>query len=367
MSSRNYFIFWGLAFLALMGLFFVFKGVLLPFILGTAVAYLLNPVVNWLGNHGLPRGLATLSILLGFLLIAAGTLIVLSPLIYQQLVELSEDIPSYVDQLWAVLQPYSLRLQEMLGQESGQSVEDILRQHSGAALNVANGALSYLASGSQSVLSALSVVVFMPLVAYFMMKEWVHITNWVSDIVPRGSKKDIMSLLKEIDQKLSAFVRGQISVAVILGVVYAIALSVIGLKYGFLIGLSAGLLSIIPMVGSIVGLLAGVIVAWFQSGELSFVALVAGVFVVGQILEGNVLTPKIVGKSVGLHPLWIFFALLAGGSLFGIIGMLIAVPVAAVVSVLLSFGIKQYKAGPYYKAVAKPVKKPTRKKKTKKA
>jgi predicted PurR-regulated permease PerM len=158
-----------------------------------------------------------------------------------------------------------------------------------------------------------------------------------------------MKLLKEIDQKLSGFVRGQISVAVMLGIGYALALSIAGLKYGFLIGLGAGFLSVIPMVGSAVGLVVSVAVAWFQSGDMIFVLIIAGIFIAGQIIEGNFLTPKLVGDSVGLHPLWVFFALLAGGSLLGILGMFLAVPLAAVIGVLLSYAIYRYKQSPYYK------------------
>ncbi len=367
MSLRNHFIFWILVCIAFIGVMFLFKSALLPFVLGIATAYLLNPVVNKLGTFGLPRGLSVIAILSSFLVFVVGFFLVVSPIIYDQLVQFSKEIPNYVDRLWAFAQPYSAQVQSLLGQENAGDIESILRAHSAATLNIANVALTYLASGSQSVLSAISVIVFMPIVAYFMMKEWPHIINWMNDLMPRDSKKVINQLLSEIDTKLSAFVRGQISVAFFLGIAYAIALSIAGLKYGFLIGLSAGLLSVIPMVGSIIGLLVAVIVAFFQSGDLGFVALIAGIFVLGQLIEGNILTPKIVGKSVGLHPLWIFFALLVGGGLFGILGMLIAVPVAAVIGVLLSFAIAQYKQSPYYKSSKSVKKKPARKKAPKKA
>jgi len=197
--------------------------------------------------------------------------------------------------------------------------------------------------------------------------EWVHMARWAEGLMPRDHKKSIKKLLTQIDQKLSGFVRGQISVAVMLGVVYAIALSIIGLKYGFLIGITSGLLSIIPMVGSTVGLIISVAVAWFQAGELTFVALVGGIFIAGQIIEGNILTPKLVGESVGLHPLWVFFALLAGGSLFGVLGMLLAVPVAAVAGVLIGFGIERYKKSPYFRGKHGKQKTTKKKKRVRKA
>lgn len=173
-------------------------------------------------------------------------------------------------------------------------------------------------------------------------------TKWTDDLIPRGSYDTVKGLLHQINVKLSGFVRGQISVAFALAIIYALALTVAGLKFGFLIGIMAGVLSVIPLIGSTVGLVVSVLVAWFQSGEWSYVGIIAAIFLVGQFVEGNFLTPKLLGSSVGLHPLWILFALLAGGSLFGIVGMFLAVPVAAVVGVLLGFAIKQYRESPYY-------------------
>jgi len=182
--------------------------------------------------------------------------------------------------------------------------------------------------------------------------------------LPRENKDTIKDLLLRMNQKISGFVRGQLMVAAVLGVAYAIALSLMGLKYGFLIGIGAGVLNIIPLVGSSVGLLVGVLVAWLQGGDWIYVLGVAGIFLAGQLIEGNFLTPRFVGKSVGLHPLWVFFALMAGGALFGIVGIMLAVPVTAVIGVLAGFAISQYKDSPYYKG--EPSKEDTADKKPKK-
>lgn len=171
-----------------------------------------------------------------------------------------------------------------------------------------------------------------------------------------------MGLLKQINEKLAGFIRGQISVALFLAFAYAIALTLAGLKYGLLIGIMSGLLSVIPMVGSAVGLIVSVGVAWFQTGEWSYVAIIAAIFLSGQLIEGNFLTPKLVGDSVGLHPLWVFFALLAGGSLLGILGMFLAVPVAAVIGVLLSYALHKYKQSAYYQGTSKNIESPKKKK-----
>ena len=327
----------------------VFSAVLLPFVLGIAVAYLLNPIVNSLSAHGFSRLVSTLFILGGFCVFVLAGVLALLPIVYHELVRLSADLPGYIDQAWVYLEPLSQNLMGMLRQENGVELKELLQDHAGSAVNVAKSIWGGVAASSQAFAQFASVLIIMPIVAFFMMQEWPAMTKWGQDLMPRDHEKTIMNLLKEIDKKLSGFVRGQITVAFVLGVAYAIALSIAGLDYGVLIGLGAGILGVIPMVGSTVGLLVGIAVAWFQSGEWQFVMLIGGIFIIGQIIEGNFLTPKFVGESVGLHPLWVFFALVAGGSLFGILGMLLAVPVAAVASVLIAFGILKYKASALYK------------------
>lgn len=359
MTARNHALFWSLAFLALLGFVWLFKAVLLPFVLGIAVAYLLNPCVNALGRMKIARAPAALVILLVFVLLLVGVMALAIPVLYKQSLQLIEDAPGYFEAFVAFIEPYSQRALALLGEDQDVDLKALLAEHFGTAAGVAKQIVQGLAAGGAAIFDVMSVIVFTPIVAYFMMKEWVNITSWAEDLLPKDHKETVLDLMVQIDKKVSGFVRGQISVAVILGVAYAIALTIAGLKYGFLIGLGAGLLSIIPMVGSAVGLVVSVSVAWFQSGDLIFMAIIAGIFLAGQIIEGNILSPKIVGESVGMHPLWVFFALLAGGSLFGILGMLIAVPIAATAGVLLAFAITQYKASPYYEKTKN--KKPSKK------
>ncbi len=352
MTARSHLIFWSITFAAFLLVVWLLKGMLLPFVLGVALAYLLNPIVGRLGGVGLARGPAALAIMFAFFLFIGGLIAAIAPIAYNELVQLSKDIPGYADKIGVLIEPFSSRVQDLIGKSNGEELQALVSKHAGSALNVASGILDGLAAGGQAVIDMISLVVIMPVVAYFMMKEWPKMTAWVNDLIPRHSKKTIMELLKEIDKKISGFVRGQITVAFILAVIYAVALSLAGLKYGFLIGLSAGFLSIIPMVGSAIGLVVSLGVAcfqWLPDGEWLRILIVGIIFIVGQAVEGNFLTPKLVGDSVGLHPLWVFFALLAGGSLFGILGMFLAVPVAAVIGVLLAFGIAQYKASAYYK------------------
>jgi predicted PurR-regulated permease PerM len=353
MREQRTLVFWSAAFLVFLALVYVLKSMLLPFVLGIAIAYLLNPAVNGLSRIRLSRGPAALCILGVFLIFVSVFIAAVFPIIYKQLIELSQDIPGYADRLTAWAEPKIADLLAMAKLEGQADIKGLAGQLAAPTMNVANflatNALQGLAAGGQALAHFLSVALIMPIVAYFMMKEWPNMTRWVIDLLPRGQKMTIMDLFKQIDQKLAGFVRGQLTVSLILAVGYALILSLVGLKYGFLIGLIAGFLSIIPMVGSTIGLLVGVIVAWLQTGgDWNFVVLIAGIFIAGQLLEGNLIAPKLIGDSVGLHPLWIFFALLAGASLFGILGMLLAVPVAAVISVLAGFAIRQYKSSAYY-------------------
>ena len=349
LKTSTHILFWTAASALFVLSIILFKSVLLPFVMGIAVAYLLNPIVNRFKQIGIARGPAAIMILGSFMIFFLGFVGVLSPIIYKEMAQLPDDLPGYIEQLWELLQPVTQLVEEYIGGVDRENLEGLLKDNAGSATQVAKLIVKRLASGGQAFVDVLSVAIFMPIVAYFMMKEWPHVTQWVHDLMPRHSEKTIISLLKEIDVKLAGFVRGQITVALVLGISYALMLTLAGLKYGFLIGIVSGMLSVIPMVGSAIGLIVSVAVAWFQSGEITFVMLIAGIFIGGQVIEGNFLTPKLVGDSVGLHPLWVFFALLAGGSLLGILGMLLAVPVAAVAGVLLSFAIKRYKDSAYYK------------------
>lgn len=365
LTPTTHAIFWGVTATLFVLTIILFKSILLPFVMGIAVAYLLNPIVNKLGEVGFSRGPASMMILIGFLILLMALIGIFSPIVYRELLQFGNDLPAYIEKFWDMMSPVTAMLEQYIGGVDKGNLESLLKENAGSATKAAKLVVEQIAAGGQAVMDMISVAVFMPIVAYFMMKEWPSVTKWCRDLMPRHSEEVIMGLMKQIDEKLSGFVRGQITVAVVLGVAYAVMLTLAGLKYGFLIGLMSGLLSVIPMVGSAVGLVVSVAVAWFQAGEPTFVLLIAGIFIGGQVIEGNFLTPKLVGDSVGLHPLWVFFALLAGGSLLGILGMFLAVPVAAVIGVLLAFVLQKYKQSAYYQEAV--VESPPEKKKAAKS
>lgn len=351
-SVRDHARFWIISLLVMLGVVWVLSDVLLPFIAGAAVAYLLGPIVGRMIRAGVPRVAAAGVILTVFFVVLSIVLALILPFAYRELMQLAKNIPAYTVAAQENLVPYiewvRAHFPNQFPEGDLSAYQETMKQNIGKIFKIGGNIVGGVVTGGQAVVGAATFVVLAPIVAFFMMAEWVRVTKWIDDMIPRGSYAVIRDLLTQIDRKLSGFIRGQVIVSLLLGILYAVVLTLAGLKFGFLIGLMAGVLSIIPLVGSTTGLVVSVLVAWFQSGDIGYVGIIAAIFLVGQLLEGNVITPRIMGQSVGLHPLWILFALLAGGALFGIVGMLLAVPVAAVIGVLGAFAIKQYKDSPYY-------------------
>ena len=342
--------FWGFTVIILIFLVWLFKPVLLPFILGGAIAYLLNPIVNKICSKGVGRQTAALIILSGFFVFVAGILAIILPILIREAAGFIEAAPTYAAHVWELAEPRIMWVQEKMGYAiTADQVQSVLQDNMGKALQIGKGVLGGITTGGIAIIDFLTTLLITPVAAYFLMKEWPWVTEWAKGIIPRHYVDTVTLLLRQIDVKISGFVRGQMTVCLALGFAYAVALSLAGLNYGFVIGLSTGILSIIPFVGSTLGLAVSVVVAFLQSGgDLTFVGIIAAIFFIGQFIEGNFVTPKLMGDSVGLHPLWIIFALMAGGSLMGLVGMFLAVPVAACVGVLVNFAVSEYKKSQYY-------------------
>lgn len=349
MTKATYF-FWGLTVLAFIGTVYLFQSVLLPFVLGGAIAYLLDPIVERLAKWGLSRGTSAFIILGLFFLVVAGILVLIVPILVREAGEFIESAPGYAKKIWEMAEPHIAWVQEKIGHKiTSDEIQSVLEENASKAMQVGKGVLGGITSGGLALLDFFTTLLITPVAAYFLLKEWQNVTGWIYDILPRRSAATIKGLLGKIDGKIAGFIRGQSMVCLALGFIYAIALSIAGLNYGFVIGMATGVLSIIPFVGSAFGLVASVAVAFLQSGgDWPFVAIIAGIFFVGQFVEGNFITPKLIGDSVGLHPLWIIFALMAGGSLMGLVGMFLSVPLAASIGVVAVFAIEHYKKSLYY-------------------
>jgi predicted PurR-regulated permease PerM len=341
--------FWIGGALLLVALLWLLGDVLLPFVLGIALAYLLDPVADRLERLGLSRTLATTTILATFFAAIAIGLLLLYPVLAEQISGLVRRLPELADQARYRLLPYINSLLQRVGVSSPEKVQEAASGQADKAVQLAVGFLGGVITSGAAIINALSVIVVTPVVAFYMIRDWDRLTQLIDDWLPRKHYDVLREQLREIDRVLSGFVRGQLTVCVILGAFYAVGLTVIGLEFGLVIGLLSGLLSIIPYVGTLLGFVATAGIATIQFwNEPWWIAAALGIFALGQFLEGNVITPKLVGDKVGLHPVWLMFALLAFGSLFGFLGVLLAVPAAAVIGVLVRFGLGHYRTSAFY-------------------
>jgi predicted PurR-regulated permease PerM len=337
------------------GLFlFIFSSILLPFIAGMALAYFLDPVADRLQKLGFSRLWATVVILLAFVVLLVLALMIIVPVLTNQFADLMKNMPDYISRLQALVTGFDPAwLEKTLGVSAAQ-----LRDGLSSLLTQATGFISTLFkslwSSGLAIINIVSLFVVAPVVAFYMLLDWDRMVATVDGWVPRDHVDTVRAIARDIDRSIAGFVRGQGTLCLILGIYYALGLTVVGLNFGLLIGLLAGLISFIPYVGSLTGLVLAIGVAFVQFWpDWMWVAAVVGVFFVGQFIEGNILQPKLVGSSVGVHPVWLMFALLAFGALFGFVGLLVAVPCAAAIAVIMRFAIARYKASPLYQGEEK--------------
>lgn len=351
--------FWVAAFALLILFLWMFSGVLLPFAAAFCLGYLLDPVADRLERLGLNRLGATLIILAGFVLILALIIILLVPILGHQLAALIQSFPDYVKKIQELLaqqsayftQGYGGALLEKLGLslpsggDSRAPSSDLVSQ----AAAWAGTFLNSVWSRTTALVSLLSLIIVTPVVAFYMLLDWDKMIATIDGLVPLRHREVVRGLAREVDAAMAGFLRGQSLVCLFLGLWYGLGLSVIGLNFGLLIGITGGVLSFIPYVGSLTVLVVSCIVAIVQGWpNWHLLAAAVGVFLIGQFLEGNILSPKLVGQSVGLHPVWLIFALLAFGSLFGFTGLIVAVPLAAATGVILRFAVRRYRLSTLY-------------------
>ncbi len=341
---RRQVLFWSGVAVLVATLLFVFSSVLLPFVLAMCVAYFLDPVADFFERLGLSRLMATLVILVLFVLTLVGAVLVLVPLIGGQINDFLANVPRYLQRLQELANELRQgRLSWLFTGEQQQQMQGDIAGMFGQASSFVSSLLRSLWTSSLVLVNFLSLFVVTPVVAFYLLLDWDRMTAKVDNWVPRQHLLTVRRLAREIDRSVAGFVRGQGSLCLILGSYYAIGLSLIGLNFGVLIGMFAGLISFVPYVGSLTGLFLSLGIALVQFWpDWIWIAATLAVFFSGQFFEGNILQPKLVGASVGLHPVWLMFALFAFGALFGFVGLLIAVPAAAAIGVLVRFAIQQY-------------------------
>lgn len=349
MSLSRQVTFWVAALIAVVLGLWVIREILLPFVAGMALAYLLDPLANRLERLGVSRLLATLAIVALFVVGLLIVVITVAPILGGQLTAFIERLPGYVTRLQSLAtDPSRPWLSKIIG-EGFPDAEKAIGELAGQGAVWLTAFLRSLWSGGQALISLFSLIVVTPVVAFYLIHDWNRMVAAIDQWTPLPYRATVRELASEIDAAIAGFVRGQTGVCLILGSFYAVALTVAGLNFGLLIGLVAGLISFIPYVGSLTGLVlaGGVAIAQFFP-DWGSILTVIGIFFFGQFVEGNLLAPKLVGHSVGLHPVWLMFALFAFGYLFGFVGLLIAVPLAAAIGVLARFALRRYLASPLY-------------------
>ena len=329
-------------------LIYLLRSILLPFVAGMAVAYFLDPVMQRLIRIGVSRIWATVIITLGFFLLVVALFLLIAPLLEHQVVSFAQKVPDYAQALIDRGQPLWKTAKTYLSPSDIERLRTAAGNYAGTVASWVAEFFKSILSGGLVVVNLLSLIFITPVVTFYMLRDWHKITEKVDGWLPRHHAETIRSQLREINSTLSGFVRGQALVCLTLGAFYGLGLTVVGLDLGLVVGFSAGLASFIPYLGSTSGLLIGVGLALAQSPDWTLPMMVGGVFLVGNLLEGNVLSPKLVGSKIGLHPVWVIFALLAGGALFGFLGILLALPVAAVIGVLTRFSLNNYLTSSLY-------------------
>jgi len=331
------------------GLLWLLSPILLPFVVGMAIAYLLDPLANRLAKHGISRLVAALIIVGGFVVAFAILLLLMVPVLANQFSSFIDNAPAYAQRLQGLLSdPQHPWLKRIVGDKlvgADRSVSDLTNQ----AMGYLSAVLASLWTRGQALISLISLVIITPVVAFYLICDWDRMVDNIDRLVPLPQRETVRGLGREIDTTISAYVRGQSAVCLILGSYYSVGLTSAGLSFGLLIGVVSGLISFIPYVGSLTALVLSLGVALAQFfPDWTRIVVVAGIVLFGQFLEGNVLSPKLVGKSVGLHPVWLMFALFAFSYLFGFVGLLLAVPLAAAAGVLTRFALRRYRDSRLY-------------------
>ena len=351
MNARQQVLFWLISLLLFGAVVYLLRPVLLPFVAAMAVAYLLDPAADRLERWNFSRNAATWMLTVGFFSIIVLGLLLLAPLLYSQIIGFIDRLPEYIESARAWLLPLIDRLVEripMLGDPNA------LWQNTAG---LATGWTSWVGVGvaglwnrGLALFNLLSLLLITPVVSFYLLRDWHSFVAVLDSLLPRQHADTIREQARRIDEVLAAFVRGQGLVALADGVVYGLGLSFVGLEFGLVIGLGAGLLSFVPYLGALLGSFTAMMVALLQWGlDPIQLVLVAAVFVIGQLLENAVWQPRLLGSRVGLHPVWIIFGVLTGASLFGFVGVLLAVPTAAAIGVLIRFGLDRYRQSRIYR------------------
>jgi predicted PurR-regulated permease PerM len=330
-------------------LVYLLKPILTPFLVGALLAYLGDPIADKLEEKGLSRTLAVCVVFTVLLMVSVGLLIITIPLIGQQLDLLTQKLPQWFNAFQQTVVPW---LQQRFELEEGSlpvaKVKQVISENWLSAGDLLTNIWQRVTGSGMALLAGVANLVLIPVVAFYLLRDWDVLMAHLRDLLPRNWEQKTVLVSQECDEIISAFLRGQLMVMLALGIIYSIGLSFVGLDMALLLGLLAGLAAIVPYMGFIIGIAAAGVAAWFQFHDPMMLVWVAVVFGIGQVLESMLLTPILVGDRIGLHPVAVIFAVMAGGQLAGFTGVLLGLPVAAVVMVVLRHLHHSYKNSELY-------------------
>lgn len=323
--------------------------VITPFLLAMMIAYFLDPAVRRMSGLGVPRGLSAALALFIFIAVVTAAIIVIGPIVREQATDLVKALPGYIETLQNNVWPrFSATLAKYIPALDPSMLKANLTQYSGDAVNLAGLVVGRVLVGGWALLNVIGLFILTPVITFYLLRDWPVIVSRVDSVLPQRYAPSIRQEMHAIDNMIAGFIRGQATVSLVLAAFYSTGLYLVGLKYGMLVGLITGLLSFIPVVGTILGAVLSLTLAFIQFDTAASVLKVVGVFVAAQVLDGYLLTPYLVGTKVGLHPVAIIFAVIAGGALFGFLGVILAVPVAGTIAILLRSAVRRYRNSPYY-------------------
>ena len=339
-------------------LVYILAPVITPFAISAVLAYLGDPFVDRLqkvslGRWEVGRTLAVSLVFILMLTLLTIVLLIVIPLLIEQVRLLIHLFPKWVEWFSGTALPWvagklGFELSDFDPSQFSQVFKDYWREISSAAFKV----MDFVSRGGMAVAALITNVILIPVVTFYLMRDWDPLVRAIHDLLPRTVEAEVSRTVGEVDEVLGAFFRGQLMVMLALGLIYTIGLSVVGIDLAILIGMGAGLLSIVPYLGSIVGVLLAAGAAIFQFQDVFHLVMVLLVFAMGQAAEGMYLTPKLVGDRIGLHPVTVIFAVLAGGQLFGVLGILLALPVAAALNVFVRHMLLKYRQSELYQSLA---------------
>ena len=339
---------WTLILAGLFTLLYLFKSILLPFIVGILVAYLLNPAVTKLQSLNVPRILSTTFMVLLFFIVIGGVLFFTIPFLKQELLLLAQHLPTYGERLYQATLPLLEPYTEIIPVQDFNQLKTTASAYFGDMLSWGVKAIASILTNTLALANLLSLVVLTPVIAFYLLRDWPRFTSILIGLLPLEHTNTIKDQVTLINQTLASYVRGQSLVCLCLAIYYSISLKITGLNFAFSIGIATGLLAFIPYFGFLLGATVALGLALAQFNDWASMGWVASVFAIGQGLESYLLTPKFVGERIGLHPVWIIFSLLAGGVLFGFLGIIMAMPIAAALSVIIRFTLKKYYGSNFY-------------------